>query len=262
MNRYLKILKAELEIAAKRYFENRVSTLGTIGANLLSLFLMIVFVEVYFSFTKEIFGWSKFQVIFLTGIYRTANSVFNFLFMRSISFIPNYVKTGELDLFLTKPVNTQFFLSFRFTRIFELISIFSGLVVVFYALINLNMELSLLSWFELILGLIIGLAIFYGLYYSLSTISIWLGRFDSLSDVYNLLNDPLRYPTDILGKRLSLLLTFIIPLGFVVTIPVKVFFGSESSWMLLIGGIFAVLIVWFSFWFWKLSLRHYTSASS
>lgn len=262
MKRYFRFLWALINISTKRYLEQRVSTFGFLILKIANLALMLLFIGIYFSHTKDIFGWTKYQVIFLTGIFQIVSSLFSGFFLRSINFIPSYVQHGELDNFLTKPINSQFYLSLRLNRMPDLISALSGLVVVLYALAKLNLVYSLMGWIVLFISLILGLAIWYGLYFSLATLAIWMGRFASLPDLYYIMYEPLAVPINILGKSTSFVLTFIIPLGFIITVPISVFL-NKSPWFFIIGGLaFALFSVGFSSWFWNFSLRHYTSASS
>ncbi|MBI2595393.1 ABC-2 family transporter protein [Candidatus Daviesbacteria bacterium] len=262
MKHYFKVFLALLNISAKNYLEKRWNVFGIITNSTISLIIMVIFVNVYFSFSKEIFGWTKYQVFLLTGIYRCVSSLFYVLFFRSINWIPNYVQRGTLDIFLTKPINSQFYITFRLTRIFELFSVLTGLVLVYYSLQKMDIMVSIINWSFLILGLLAGLLILYGIYFSLSTLSIWIGRFSGITDVFYILREPLAIPLDLFGKTTSFVLTFIIPLGFIITVPVRLFFGMSPWYFLFFGVFFASLAVWFSSWFWNFSLKHYTSASS
>lgn len=262
MKRYFKFLLALMTISTKRYLEQRASTLGFIFLKIAGLVLMLLFIEIYFSHTKDIFGWTKYQVIFLTGIFQIMTTLFSALFQRSVNFISRYIQHGELDNFLTKPVSSQFYLSLRLNRTPDLIAALSGVAVIIYALEKMNLVFSATDWIVLIIGLLFGLAILYGIYFSIATLAIWLGRFESFPDLYYLIREPLGVPIDILGKSTSFVLTFIIPLGFIITVPISVFLNKSPLFFILGGLAFAVLTVGFSVWFWNFSLRHYTSASS
>ncbi len=262
MKRYINFFLALINISTKRYFEQRANTLGFVVLRIAGLAIMLLFIEIYFSFTKDIYGWTKFQVVFLTGIYQLMTALFSAFFLRSINFIPSYIQHGELDNFLTKPVSSQFYLSLRLNRTPDLLNALSGLVVVIYALGELNLLFSAIHWILLVFSLVFGLVILYGLYFAFATLSIWLGRMASLAEIYYIMQPPLSVPIDILGKTTAFILTFIIPLGFIVTLPISLFL-DKSPWFFIIWGfIFAAVVLGFSSWFWRFSLRHYTSASS
>lgn len=71
-----------------------------------------------------------------------------------------------------------------------------------------------------------------------------------------------RIPVDLYIEPLRTVLTFVIPVGIMMTLPAKAFMGLLSFDLLvvslLIGGIFLFL----SLRFWDFSLKRYTSAGS
>ncbi len=263
MKRYLKLITALVIISTKRYLENRVNAVAGILSSLGYFLITILFISVIFSkTTSSIEGWSRPQTFLLLGIYQTCTSLFSLLCLRGINFIPRYVRDGELDILLTKPLNSQFYLTFRFTRVWEVFSLTAGLSLIYYSLNQINSRILVSNLLALILGLLIGMVILYGIFFSVATLSIWFHNFSSLASVVEILSTPLAYPFDILGKKLSFILTFVVPLGFVITIPVKLFLNKLPIFFIGYGFAFAVVIFIFCVWFWHFSLKHYTSASS
>lgn len=258
---YLKVILAQIAINSKVYLENRWNAFGSIVNSLISLILLIVFINIYFTYTKDIAGWDKYQVFLVGGLFRTSFSLFYIFFLRSINWIPRYVQKGTLDLFLTKPVPSQLVISFRLIRVPEVLPVLGGLILVYYSVINLG-GFSIVHWIALLVGLLLGNIIMYGIYFSLATLSIFMGRFAGLTDIFYIIREPLAYPVDFLGKNVSLILTFIVPLGFIVTIPASLFLGKSPVWFLGLAIFFAGISLGFSIWFWNFALKHYTSASS
>lgn len=262
MKHYLKTLTALFALSIKTLLENRFNAVGNIFAPMLYLIALVVFINIFYSYTDTIFGWTKGESLFLLGLFRVITGIFSFLFLRSLFSISGYTKKGELDLFLTKPINSQFYISFRLMRAFEILNILPGLVLIIYALFEINLPLTLINWLMLISATLAGTFLLYSLYFSISTLAIWFGQFNSLFDVYDSLREPLSKPIDIFGERTAFVLTYIIPLGFIVTVPAKVFFGKVDWFQLLVLWLVASLFFVFSVWFWNFSLKHYTSASS
>ncbi len=262
MKHYLAVFIAIIKLSSKIYFENRWNTVGVLLNSFITLALTLIFVSIYFSYSKQIYGWSKYDVFLLIGLHRIVNSLFSFLFLRSIYHIPQYIRDGELDIFLTKPIKSQFYVSIRLMKIYELLSLISGIVLVYYVLSISHQILLLANWALLLLSLTSGLIILYSVYFSIAALSIWTVKLSSLPDVYDIMSELLSFPTDLTGKSVSLALTFIIPLGFIVTVPTKLFLGKESIYMAGLSIVFAAVFLYFSVWFWNFALRHYTSASS
>lgn len=262
MKHYLNVFFAMFNLSSKRYLEYRWNALGYTLSSIFSLVLSVVFINIYFSFSGEIQGWNKYQVLFLVGLYKVMSSLFTMFFFKSVAALPEYMQKGELDIFLLKPISSQFYISFRLVRSYDIITALSGFVVVFYALNKLQVSYTIWDWVLLLVGFISGLTILYSIYFLIATLSIWLIKFDSINDVYFILRDPLSIPTDFFSKNLQLFLTFIIPLGIILTIPVRVFIGKSSEYFIILCIVVAMFSIWLSNRFWKFALKSYTSASS
>lgn len=262
MKHYTSVFIAIIKLSSKLYFENRWNTVGVLFNSSITLILTLIFVSIYFSYSKQIYGWNRNEVFLLIGLHRIIDALFSFLFLRSLYHIPQYISTGELDIFLTKPINVQFYVSLRLMRIYELLSLISGIVLVYYVL-SISQQVPLfINWILLAVGLASGLVILYSIYFFLATLSIWTVRLSSLPDVYEIMSELLSFPIDLTGRTVSFMLTFVIPLGFIVTVPTKLFLGKESSFIVALSVLFAGIFLTLSSWFWRFALRHYTSASS
>lgn len=263
MRRYLSLLWAFINLDAKVHLEYRANFVGSLLLYISQILLLILFVEVIFSRVDSLQGWTKYEVLLLSGFFRLLLVVFNILFHRSINYIPRTIHSGDLDLLLIKPINSQFDLSLRLVAVREIADLVPATFLILYALANLsNLSWSLVDVVMILLALISGLVIFYSLYFSIAMLTIWVGRFFSFTSIFRIITEPLGIPLDLMGSKVYSFLTYVIPLAFIVTIPVRVFLHREPVFMLLVGGAVAMGCLLFSVWFWKLALKHYTSASS
>lgn len=254
---YIRNFFALISLQSKRLAEDRANAFGQLVMSIVGAVTAIIFIDIFFSFTASIAGWNKNQVLLLVGLYRVFSALFTTFFLSGINLIPQYVRSGELDIFLTKPINTQFYASLRAIVIPDLSKVVSGL-----AIISLADRAGFIDYLLLLIGLTSGLAIFYGIYFMIATLVFWTGRLESLYDIHDVLSEPLSVPLSVLGKRMSFVFTYIIPLGFVVTFPAEVFLGMSPSYVLLVGILLGLALLVISSWFWNFALRHYTSASS
>lgn len=262
MKHYLSTLISLFSVSIKSYLEHRWNALGSLINSSVSLLLVILFIEIIFSRTPEIKNWTKYEVLMLIGVYRVVAALFSTFFLNSINRMTSYIHRGDLDLFLTKPINSQFLLSFRHIKPFELLNTFPGLILVVYASNYLYSVNGFINGWLLLIGLIPGLIILYSLYYLLATLTIWLKRFSALNELYYVIREPLSIPIDIFGGGVSFALTFVIPMAFIITIPVRVFLEKSPTYFIFVGIMIASLLLYFSDKFWNFALKHYTSASS
>lgn len=262
MNKYFRIFLAFASLSTKRYLEHRWNTFGNLSVSILSLAMMLAVVEVVFSHSPAINGWGKAEVFFLIGIYRIIMALILMLFLNGLSSISYCIQAGELDLLLVKPVNSQFFVTFRYARPFEFLDVLSGVYLVMYAYGNILANPTMSDALLLTLSLVLGTVTLYGIVFPIAALAIWFSRFHSLPSLYGILMKPISLPSDFFGARVSFVLTFIVPLGLVVTVPVKIFFGFAPYTFLFLEALFAAVLIYFSVWFWELSLKRYSSTGS
>lgn len=262
MKRYFRLLLTFASIGLKRYLEHRWNTFGYITSSLGSLILSVLFIQIYYNFTGNISGWNKNEALLVLGLYRVVVPIFSMLCLKGIMKIPNYITSGELDIFLSRPINSQFYLSFSLIRIYDILSVFSGLFLVIYVMISSPMYYSAISWLALLISLIAGIVILYSISFCIATLSIWFIKFESIFALYDMVKNPLTFPTDFFGKNIQLFMTFVIPMTFILTVPTKIFLGKLEYSYLLVTILVAIACLKFSSWFWNFALRHYTSASS
>lgn len=262
MKKYLRIFFKLFSISTKRYLENRLNALGSVLAATGSIFLQIMFIDLVFSYTPNLAGWKKEEIIFVVGLARILVTLFSLLFLRSINFLSFYIRDGSLDILLTKPVNSQFFVSLRLSKPYELLNLIPGLLVCMYAMGLMGFSYSFFDLILLLIGLVSGLFILYGIYFFIGTWSIWFTNFFSINSIFQIIKEPLNIPLDIFGKGINFILYFVVPLSFVVTVPAKIFLGKSPEAGILLGALIAFFLVWLSNKFWNYALKYYTSASS
>jgi ABC-2 type transport system permease protein len=262
MKRYSRMFLALVVLSLKRFFEHRSSTYGNLSISIFWFILTILTVEIIFTQVSSIFSWTKYELLFLVGYYRLIFNLGYILFNKSIDMIPGYIKSGELDIILTKPISSMFFVTFRHTRFYEFGQLFASTILIVYAALNLDWTFSFIHILSLVLGIVSGLIIIYCLYFSIAAFAIWTVNMEALPEFQFALSQALSYPTDIYGKILNIIFVTILPLAFVVTIPVKVLLNKSPYFLSLIGFIIAVLMLVMTKYFWDYALRHYTSASS
>jgi len=79
-----------------------------------SLFLihLAVFQTLFFN-VDSINGWSKYQMVFFVGTFTLIDGLEMWLYFFGVTSIPMKIREGKLDIYLTKPVNTLFWLTFE-----------------------------------------------------------------------------------------------------------------------------------------------------
>lgn len=263
MKKYLKIVWTVIRNAYIRDSKIPGFVFVSILTSMLEIVITIVFFDIIFSASDSIAGWTFYQVLFLYALAKTITSFHSALTKNGIQAMAhNYVRLGELDFYLTKPVDSMFLVSVSKPKIYSFVSMFMTIGLGTYALIHsgANFGFAGMVWF-VFLALTTTL-----LYYYIEVLTIiptfWLLQAWSLADAINKLQQFMRYPNGIFSKAIRYGLTFIFPIMVVAYYPVKVLFNGPSvSDIAIVFGVTAVFIL-ITRYLWRLGERSYSSASS
>jgi len=226
--------------------------------------LQLSFIGVVFSQTDSIGSWTKWQMVVLVGASNFIQQIYQAFFLTNCTGLSELVRTGKMDFLLALPVNTRFIVSLRQVDLGAFVNAVFGLTVMIFALHKAQSVPSpgqILGFSALCVA---GILIHYSLMFMLAAISFWTVRAQGIVwGYYNLFNIA-RLPDEAFQRgAFKAIFTFALPVLLVSNVPTRVIaskLAAPSSWLLLIGlGVVWALI---SEWFWRLSLRRYTSASS
>ncbi|HET7099315.1 MAG TPA: ABC-2 family transporter protein [Patescibacteria group bacterium] len=204
-------------------------------------------------------GYNQNQVLFITATYIFIDTVAQFFF-RSVYTFRSIVVSGDLDLILIKPVNALFRVLLGGPDPIDFVTIPPILFVVIW--IGSLMHPTTLQVLLYILLLINGLLISAAFHIVVLSIGVITLEVDYLVMVYRDLSSMGRFPIDIYKQPLKGILTFVVPIGLMVSVPAKAFSGLLSP-ISFVGTIAIGIIVFIlSLKFWNYALTKYTSASS
>lgn len=181
--------------------------------------------------------------------------------LESVAGMDGEVWTGKYDFTLLRPLDQQFLSSFRYWRIFALIDLALAAGVLVYALTLLGASLTLGTLVSFLLTLLAGVTLLYAALLAFSALVFWNPGF-LFTWVINDLFQLARYPVGLYPGWLRLVLTWIIPVGLMTTIPAQALVGTLSPWMLALTLLFTAGTLIVATWLFRRGLEQYTSASS
>ncbi|GIV96366.1 MAG: hypothetical protein KatS3mg057_1023 [Herpetosiphonaceae bacterium] len=158
--------------------------------------------------------------------------------MESIGGISGDVWTGRFDYTLLKPVQTQFLVSFQRWSLWSMIDLLLSMIVLGAGIRQLSAQLTQAAIGTFVLNLMVSMIILYSLSLLLTSATFWfqgiplLGAFISFFQLS-------RYPVGIYPGWLKLVLTWVLPVGFVTTVPVEMLTRQASVYILVLGGLLA-----------------------
>lgn len=229
-----------------------------------SLFViqLMAFAAVY-SNVDQIGGWGIGEMILYIGTFSLLNAVNMTIYFFGVNGIPGKVRSGELDLYLTKPVSPLFRLSFENISPGSVPLVLMSICIIAYGAGHLQGAIT----GKAIAAYLFWIAVMQILYYEMEVIirsvSLYVvstARMEQLEEAG--ISLCMKLPGIAFYGVYKVIFYLILPYGVMATLPVQSLIG-EMDLQLACYGIFIVLL--FSLLtgvIWKKGLRHYNSASS
>jgi ABC-2 type transport system permease protein len=245
MKRYAKLYLHFLRFSFIRAMQFRLDFSFRILMDFIFYAVNILFFKIIYLHTPLLAGMTEEQMMIFVASYLFLDSLIMTFLANNIWMLPTYINKGDLDYYLVRPVSSLFFLSLR--------------DIAANSTINMLGAFSILVWcFGKYSGSILVRMMF--------VIPVfWTHTSRGLDELFWGIEQCMQRPVDLFRGQFKRFLTTIIPLGVIVSFPVKMLFtlkfeGSKPLiiHMLLVTIIFGILFRWC----WKLGLKNYSSASS
>lgn len=227
-----------------------------------ALLLNVIFFEIIYGHVQSIAGWGKYQVFMLLGVFMFEVAVLDMVVRPGISQLQYLIHRGDLDGYLTKPISSQFLITFGGFDLQRLFDVLLGLILMIYSLVKLGITPSPLQWLLAVMHIGLALVIIYAIWYISLTFVIWTTVLASWIYLVPNIFSFSKYPTSIYKGKLKMLFMTIIPVTVVVNYPASALLSKISWQSVFYSVILAVVFLGISIIFWKKSLRFYCSASS
>ena len=230
--------------------------------SLLNLGTALAGLGVVFSKTDTLAGWRPAELLAVIGVYLVVGGLTQTVIRPSLAKFMEDVRLGTLDFTLTKPADAQLLASIRQVEMWKLIDVMLGVGVLSVALVQLGTSVGTWQAASFAIALLAGGAIVYSFLLILATCSFWLVRIENILVIFQSMYQAGRWPIAIYPRWLRSVLTFLVPVGFAITVPAQGLVG-RLSWPALLGAIvLAVVLPLASRRFWTAGVRHYSGASA
>lgn len=260
--RYIRLYREFLKQSLMKLMAYRANFFIIFISNFTYFAVQIIFLHIVFSSVNSLAGWTKYEMIFYIGTFNIIDSLFIFGPYFNLLSFPELIRSGMLDYYITKPVNSQFIISLKNVEIGSLISVLGGIAIIGYSLVEGNMTFTLGRVLLYVIAIFHALLVEYSVYFMMTCFSFWTVKTDFVEKIHGIICYFSNKPVDIYKGVIRFILCYILPYGFVMTIASKsavksIELGEYVDFLLLSWCFFGASIL-----FWRFSLRRYSSASS
>lgn len=232
--------------------------------SLLNLAAGLLGVFVLFSQVEQIRGWSFTSTLALLGTYLTVSAIRGLFIgpgFDALAGMDGEIWSGAFDYTVLRPLNIQFYVSLRKWRWFALFDLMLGFGVLILAAVRMGQTLSLGQVALFCIAMAAGVLTLYAILLAFAGLVFWSPEV-LFTWLFNGVFQMARYPVGMYPGWLRLVLTWVIPVGVITTLPAQALTGEISPWALVGACVLAVLLTVGASALFLAGLRRYASASS
>jgi len=256
---YWKIWVTVASYAFQETFLNRWTNALFLFGKLIRFGMLLVFLFLLHQNISGIAGYSIDQVIVFYLTYQFTDTLAQIMYRGVYSFSTS-VRTGELDFYLSKPINPLFRILTGKPDILDVLFFFPTTAASLWILSHLQLHItfnSVVIYFALLINSFLIVTAFH---IFVACLGVLTTEVDNAIMLYRDFTNLSRFPVSIYGEPFRTVLLFVIPVGIMNTVPAQVLMHTQPS----VGMLTAVLIglgfFILSLRTWKWSIRKYTSA--
>jgi ABC-2 type transport system permease protein len=251
-----------LRIAISNELQYRANFFMQILTSAISLIVGLVGLQLVYSQTTDLAGWTLQELLIVMGVYMVMGGVMGTYIQPNMLRLMEEIQDGSLDFALMKPVDGQVIISLREFHFWSLVDVVLGLTVIIVSLQQNKYQVNLGESLAFTALLFMGMIILYCFWLMLSASAFWFIRVGEIVELFQGIFAAGRWPIGIYPRWLRFFLTFIIPVAFAVTVPAEALtqrltpetiIGTFSLTLFLLV---LARVVWF------LGVQHYSGASS
>jgi ABC-2 type transport system permease protein len=258
----VKLAWTYLRLGVLNEMQYRANFFVAIVQSLLSVAVSIAVLELVYSKTSQLDGWHKSELLVVLGVQILLGGVIHATVQPNMERLTQEVQDGKLDFALTKPADSQLLISLRELRLWQLVDVVSGAVVIGVGVSELQTSVGIGNALAFLALLLIGASLLYCFWLILATGSFWIVSMWFLSDLFEGMYQVGRWPIGVYPGWLRYSMTYLVPIGFAVTVPAQAVTHRLQWLTVVIAVAFAAVVFLVARRFWRYGVTKYSGASA
>ena len=222
----------------------------------------LIALAVIFDHTGDLNGWSRPELIVVMGVFTLVGGLIGFAIEPNMGRVLADIHLGTFDYVLTKPADSQLLSSVRQFNLWRLVDAGVGVGVIVWGLVRLDDSLAADELAGFALTLVAGFVLTYCLWLVVTAGAFWVVRMDQVQELFFGLYRAGQYPVTVYPFALKLVLTYLVPIGFAVTVPAESLTGRLTWERVVVTVVFLVIVLMVTRLIWHAGTRRYAGASA
>ena len=254
------VLRALWKANVVEEMQYRANFVASVLGTLFWIAMALLTLALFFRHTESLGGWGFWEVVVLLGVFNALSGIVEAVLRPGVGRLAADVRSGALDLILTRPVEAQFYVSMRRLDLWRLADVVLGLALAAYAASQLNRVPSAVDLLAFAVTFVSATAVVYAIWVALMSLAFWVVAVENLSVLFDAVYEAARYPVSAYPGALRFLFVYLIPIAWTTTIPASALTGRLEPVTALGAAIVAALALALTRLLWRSAVRRYTSA--
>ena len=254
----MKIYKAMLSNSIQRILIYRTTSILIVVFGLLFYFIEMFSGMVYFSYTDNILGWTKWDYFSLITTATIIRYGYTFFFIWGSDLSYNIIQ-GKLDYTLLRPLNSFWYYAFYMADFPSLINVILGIIVQGWIISKYH-----IGFFQVIMYIIfviIGIWFQFLMFNFSNMISFWVDKAEQILWIPETLSETSSQPASIYPKWIRCFLMWLLPILTSFNLPIDIIRGKVNvvNMLWFVGFVGAFTIA--NYRIWHAGLKKYQSSN-
>ena len=264
LKRYSKLYIIYLRRAIKSRLEYKKDAIVGIISFLLNNLCSFITLMCIVTSIPSLNGWSMYELGLLYGFSMIPRAL-DHLFTDSLWYIGWwYVKNGLVDRYLIRPINVLFQVIAEVFSPEALGELILGIALIIMCGSKVTITITLANVLLIIVAVVFGSLTFTAIKLITCSVAFWAKRSGPLMNACYAFTDFARYPVTIYHPAIKFIMTYILPFGLVISVPIDtVLNGAYNPW----GAMGMIILICsilssFGYFLWVKGLAVYESSGS
>lgn len=243
--------------------EYRVNFLCGIVLDVVFFLSKMIYAIIIYNSGVNIKGLSPDNILLFVGTFSIMTSIYIGLFMVNLSImLPMNIKTGNLDVYITKPLSLQFMVTTRYVEFPTILpDMIGGIIITCIAWHRCGINVSIITILQYLLFLFIGVCLTYSLFLLFHTLAFYFIETSALKQITNALWDMNKMTMKIYSKSIQVIGVFIFPIFIICNFGPLFVLNRLNSGLIVWAIIITPVLFIVSKKFFEHAVKRYTSAS-
>jgi len=263
MIRNLRFIALLIKLKLTRMMMYRLNFFGAFLADGSYFLVQLLVFEAIYSKVESIGGWGRGQMLVFVGTFSIINALNMLIYFFGVVTLPDKIKRGDLDQYMTKPVDTLLWITFESINPGCILLLFFSIWIVYYGISIAGIVVTLPLGLAYTAITLLMTLLWYDMEVILRSIPFFVISANGIHQLEGqLIEMNFKVPGILFQGGFKLLFYYLLPYGIMSTVPTELLFGSLTYYGLIHALTIVAVFTAFTLWFWRKGLNHYNSASS